>query len=155
MGYTHYWSYNGREKTIPVEAVSHIRALAETAYRAGLIQRDYDDPSKPTINRHEVRFNGVREGIHETFYFAPDDRLSFHFCKTARKPYDEIVMKVLLILGHYLDGLEISSDGEFEVEWAEAIRWFNAHVGTAYISRKLAFHHPMPDPSLQPILSLV
>jgi hypothetical protein len=70
------------------------------------------------------QFNGCGENAHETFYLSASEthRASggrpFAFCKTARKPYDEVVMKVLIISGFSLkDKIRITSDGRFSDEW--------------------------------------
>ena len=59
-----------------------------------------------------VRFNGVDEDSHETFYFSIN-KGGFNFCKTNLKPYDEIVCGCLyiaeLIFG---DDIKISGDSD-------------------------------------------
>lgn len=83
-----------------------------------------------------IRFNGMGENGHETFLFKLDSE-KFNFCKTARKPYDLPVCKILLVLKHYMPNLELSSDGFSEggyeeCNWPEAVKWyeneFNADV---------------------------
>jgi len=49
-----------------------------------------------TINDRQVRFNGVDEDGHETFYFGLD-KTGFNFCKTNVKPYDEVVCGCLYV----------------------------------------------------------
>ncbi len=142
MGYTHYWTDDGASDTLPAEAVTLIKQITDRAYQQGLIQREHDDPRPPLATAQAVRFNGVGEEGHETFQFATANRGAYGFCKTARKPYDDVVMRVLLILGYYRDGLVIRSDGAFDQEWAEALTWFNREVGHAFIDRRLAFYRP-------------
>ena len=50
----------------------------------------------------------------------------FSFCKTARKPYDTIVVAILCAIQDiYGDELvEISSDGDMDTEWAESRELF-------------------------------
>ena len=126
MGYTHYWHEDARPKEIPEKAVKIIKEIVDKAYKAGLIQREYNEKKPPVVTSKEIRFNGVNDDGHETFYYGVDDKRPniydgelFDFCKTARKPYDEVVMKVLIVLARYLDGFEIGSDGEFDQEWEE------------------------------------
>ncbi len=46
---------------------------------------------------------------------------SFNFCKTARKPYDEIVTAILAVVDKLAPGaLEIGSDGD-ESDWEEGL----------------------------------
>lgn len=142
MAYTHYWTDLGMGASLPAEAVHHIHAITEHAYRAGIIQRDHDDPRSPLVTPQQVRFNGVGDGGHQTFRFctAPED--TFACCKTARKPYDAVVMRVLLVLGYYREGLVIRSDGAFTEEWSEALAWFNRAVGHVFIDERLGFWRP-------------
>jgi hypothetical protein len=143
MGYTHYWeSY---AKRIPAEAVIIIRQILDKAYAAGVIQYEHDDPKPPVVTVTEVRFNGVGEGGHETFYFDVNDdyRASngrpFAFCKTARKPYDDVVMRVLIVLRYYIrDEIQVSSDGQFSDEWQKARDEMASEYGlVTYVSEDL------------------
>lgn len=118
MGYTHYIR---QPLEIPkanwdciIKCVKH---LFETEAK-GLIQYEYDENKPPVANEKEIRFNGIGDDGHETFYLTRGPE-RFSFCKTARKPYDKIVCAVLNIVYHYAgDYVEISSDGEFD-EWEE------------------------------------
>ena len=125
MGYTHYWTDGGESDVLPAEAVTLIRKITAEAYRRGLIQREDDDSRPPIVTEQEIHFNGVGEEGHEAFHFQPAAADSFGFCKTARKPYDAVVMRVLLVLGTYRPGLDIRSDGAFGDEWQPAMDWFN------------------------------
>ena len=63
---------------------------------------------------NKIRFNGVGEDGHETFYLSPDES-GWGFCKTARKPYDIVVVAILSMLDEYLgDKFEWRSDGDNE-----------------------------------------
>ncbi|MDQ2784741.1 MAG: hypothetical protein M3Y58_07040 [Chloroflexota bacterium] len=123
MGYTHYWENSAM--TIPDAALIVIREIVGAAYHAGLIQYEHDAAKPPLVSRTLIRFNGVREYGHETFFFdvnddyRADDGRPFAFCKTACKPYDAVVMKVLIVLKSFLkDELKVTSDGSFAEEWA-------------------------------------
>jgi hypothetical protein len=125
MGYTHYWENYARD--IPPKALAIIREIVFQAYRDGIIQYEFDAAAQPIVTNKYIRFNGVGGNGHETFHFNVDDyyRTSqgkpFAFCKTNQKPYDDIVMKVLIVLKHYLkDKVRISSDGLFAEEWKDA-----------------------------------
>jgi hypothetical protein len=147
MGYTHFWTDGDAAEALPDPAVDLLQRLAAAAHAAGLIQRDHDDPRPPRVTARTVRFNGVGDAGHEAFHFDTRTVGGYGACKTARKPYDAVVMRVLLVLGHYRPGLEVRSDGAFEVEWAEALAWFNREVGLAYIERRLGFAHPRFTPT--------
>ena len=144
MGYTHYWS-DESHAPLPPSALDTIEGVLQPAYSAGIIQREHDDPRPPLITATEIRFNGVGDMGHETFCFDSRDALPSDACKTARKPYDELVMKVLLILAYYRPGFELNSDGFFAQEWLEAIEWFNEVVDRAYVEQRI--HFPRPAPS--------
>jgi hypothetical protein len=139
MGYTHYWTSNGSHDPLPPSALDTIKEVLQPAYQAGIIQREFDDSRPPLITATEIRFNGVGEQGHETFCFDSRDDSLHGFCKTAQKPYDELVMKVLLILAYYRPGLTLNSDGFFAQEWLEAIEWFNEVVDRAYVEQRIHF----------------
>ncbi len=128
MGYTHYWRL--KPTTLPTEALVTIGKLLGRAYHRGIIQREYDDPRPPFVSDTKIRFNGVGENGHETFFFTsipeqgqPANGRTFQFCKTARKPYDQVVMQVLIVLKYYLgEAITVTSDGDFAVEWAQTRR---------------------------------
>jgi hypothetical protein len=145
MGYTNYWTDSGTHQAIPTPALRIIKTVLDHAYQAGIVQREYDDSRPPVVTAEEIRFNGIGELGHETFGFrtgAPDP---FGFCKTARKPYDDVVMRVLLVLACYRPGFELSSDGAFDHEWIEALDWFNQKVGRVYIKDQICFEMPGLD----------
>lgn len=139
MGYTHYWTSNGSHDPLPQSALDTIEGVLQPAYQAGIIQREYDDSRPPLITATEIRFNGVGDLGHETFCFDSRDALPSDACKTARKPYDELVMKVLLILAYYRPGFELNSDGFFAQEWLEAIEWFNEVIDRACVEQRIHF----------------
>ena len=76
---------------------------------------DHDFEGKePVFGPDVIRFNGVGDDGHETFLIYRDGHEGgFSFCKTAQKPYDEVVCACLIVLNHHLgDKIEISSDGD-------------------------------------------
>jgi hypothetical protein len=88
-------------------------------------------PKPPEVSPDMIRFNGWKGEGHETFLvtrempeiadWSSDKSSSFDFCKTARKPYDLAVCLVLLSMKrHAPESVQISSDGDWDVEWAEA-----------------------------------
>lgn len=118
MGYTHYWRRD--EAEIPQElwdeAISKIRPIV--AEHSKLL-------SDVEITEDVIFFNGG----HETFFVQRifehpewvtqgyrDSAGFFRFCKTARKPYDKVVVACLVVLATVLRDAEVgfrwSSDGE-------------------------------------------
>jgi hypothetical protein len=132
MGHTNYWHRDeklNREKFR--QAVKDIKKVREVIGTP--IQREYDDSRSPVANDNLIRFNGIGEEGHETFYvsrvYSPDfkqyhedGKRLFQFCKTAYKPYDTLVCCCLVILNHYFgDSFVVSSDGEIDSpDWKEA-----------------------------------
>jgi hypothetical protein len=134
MGYTHYWENYAHD--IPPQALAIIRQIVFQAYRDGIIQYESDMKKEPVVTNKLIRFNGIGENGHETFSFDVEDgyRTSegkpFDCCKTAQRPYDDIVMKVLIVLKHYLkDQVHVSSDGSFGEEWHDARREMESRFG--------------------------
>ena len=110
MGYTHYWSH---DKAIEDDVWNKIAKEAMVVARksSARIQYEYDDESLPCFDSQQVRFNGVDDEGHETFQLTPDP-ISFAFCKTAVKPYDTIVVAILIIAKHHCPSFSWRSDGE-------------------------------------------
>lgn len=140
MGYTHYWELRKDAKGDMKDALEDIKKVIKR-YK-GLVQYEEDDKRDPIITENVIRFNGIGEDGHETFYFEYPPKVEenavafesdpgeiFNFCKTARKPYDIVVCDCLLILKAPLGAdITLSSDGfsnsvkEFDGVWAEAIK---------------------------------
>ena len=131
MGYTHYWRLGPF-----IEEKSYKKALTECRkiIKASPVPlgNAYGD-GKPKLN-NGVWINGVGEDGHETFALGSipiresgGSDPGFNFCKTARKPYDLIVVACLLVLHDRLgESVGVSSDGEPH-EW-EAGREFASKV---------------------------
>jgi len=119
MGYTHYWSPSvapndqGKAEAFEICAKIIDSAGFDIAY-------EYDEQDKPPVcdvDSGLIRFNGIGDDGHETFYFLYGGKWAF--CKTAYKPYDIYVTACLLVLNHF--GLaDISSDGD-EANWSEGL----------------------------------
>lgn len=113
MGYTHYFELktNGTVNLDNVQKAVQ-KVLDEDS---NIIQREYDDKAKPVNEISDgnllIKFNGIGNEGHETFYLDTK-KVGFNFCKTARKPYDATVCKVLSILKYYFGSdIVITSDG--------------------------------------------
>jgi len=144
MGYTHYWRFDTLP-VIPAEARVVLKEILDKAYADGIIQYEADVQKEPFLTDTEIRFNGVGEDGHETFHFnihddyRTEDGRVFAFCKTAKKPYDAIVMRVLITLKYFLrDGLNVSSDGSFGDEWIQTRTEMADKYGmTTYVDEEL------------------
>lgn len=105
MGYTRYWKSNKR--VLDDNKFKHFSHICKLVIESMNIPLD-----DITINDNIVRFNGVGDDAHETFVFSKkiDD---FNFCKTQRKPYDELVCACLEFAKNiFKDDISVSSDGE-------------------------------------------
>jgi len=135
MGYTHYWTAK------PVEQ-DDWDALVEGARRAAALSSvkialESDEPKiGPYFGDNTIRFNGIgEEGGHETFLIEREGS-GWDFCKTARKPYDVIVVAILAY-AHAVLGWEVSSDGS-SADWRSGI----ALAKQAWPEEAEALRHP-------------
>ncbi len=111
MGYSHSYTLNDfNEKD--QEALQHVLPVVEDIVRrhSDLLCLDEEQPgTTPIVTAEIIQFNGKGEEGHEPFVFEP--RKGQFWTKTARKPYDQAVCEVLLVLNAYLPNLSIDSDG--------------------------------------------
>ncbi|MDF0603571.1 hypothetical protein P1J78_22840 [Psychromarinibacter sp. C21-152] len=129
MGYTHYWTHRRRFTNAEwTEIKDDIVAIVGTT--DVIIGTSHGDSPIPTPGAvcmdKEILINGVEEDSHETFVIYQDRApkpewqtmpRGWDFCKTARKPYDEVVTACLCYLeSQYPNKFTASSDG-FEHEW--------------------------------------
>ena len=153
MGYSHAWRDRGAAPEIAPEALAIIRPLLAEAHAAGRIQREYNDPSPPIVERDRIIFNGAGILGYETFHYvtgAARQALLLAtgggwgyldaFCKTNRRAYDGIVQRVLLALAHSSPSMLVQSDGDPRgEEWREAREWAEAQglEGLVYHERTI------------------
>ncbi len=114
MGYTHYWTksrnFTDEEWLDIMKASAEIMSRTINTYNIPLAF-EYDKPTeKPLVSTELIRFNGIDEDGHETFYFdiCAND---FEFCKTARKDYDATVVAILIYIKHRVPEFSWRSDG--------------------------------------------
>lgn len=105
MGYTRYWRSN--KEVLDDKKFKHFSHICK------LVTENMDIPLDDVIiDDNVVRFNGVDDDAHETFVFCKKTN-SFNFCKTQRKPYDELVCACLEFAKNiFKDDITVSSDGE-------------------------------------------
>ena len=118
MGYTHYFTQKG--ECTPVRW----RRIQEDFMRCVQvcdvpIALEFDEAKPPEISSKRIWFNGRGDDGHETMVLTRDGE-GFAFCKTAQKPYDVLVVALLLLAHRFArHAWEISSDGDPE-DWLEA-----------------------------------
>jgi len=122
MGYTNYIEIkkNINVKNITVKDIETEFTAAKQEIRQLIyfVQTQKKDIVLDYIyNPEYISFNGdERNGLdHETFYLHETYELfskDFNFCKTARKPYDQVVVAAMCILkSHLYNVINIDSDG--------------------------------------------
>lgn len=114
MGYTHYIRNRPAFTAAQWAAfVKDVRALLKKA-KVPLANGAGDEGTIPEISETHIAFNGVGEDSHETA-FVNREATDFDFCKTAYKPYDEVVVEFYKLIRKHLPGTELTSDGGDEV----------------------------------------
>jgi len=121
-GYTHYFRWLQKPEDAPLRAsIAEMRALAEA--RKAILAGPEGEKS-PEFTSDSLVVNGIGDDSHEPFIFpgytgviewAPKLTPGFNFCKTAGKPYDEVVTACLLVArDHFpVSVLAIGSDGSW------------------------------------------
>lgn len=152
MGYTHYWSFDF--SCIPRGQT----ALYERWYRQAILQcqqfaYDYNrclpkghaDRLSGFSTHVEpgtyqgLNINGRRENQHELFCMREHLKHNeqHNFCKTARKPYDRVVVACLRILQAFLGpAISVSSDGTKD-DWRDGLKLSRRYASTRMPKRIL------------------
>ena len=109
MGYTHYWNHENLDQAKwDEEFIPLVRRVISTA---GVPLGDAYGEGLPVVASGRLALNGKKEDGHESFILRPDPT-DFDFCKTARKPYDMVVVAILIIAEQTFPGFRWSSDGD-------------------------------------------
>ena len=109
MGYTRYWVRT--EKPITEDFVEEVKEIIRDCAKKGIAIRGCDGKGKPLVTTEIISLNGNADYnlYHESFVI--DGEIGFQFCKTARKPYDYAVRKILKKAKDYGLVTNVSSDG--------------------------------------------
>ena len=130
MGYTHHWSNSRPIDDSEWEAITtrarQILRVAQDDLGIALSE-EYDVNKMPIVSEKEIRFNGYADEGHETFMITRDAD-EYSFCKTARKPYDVVVVALLQLLGVYAPGFDWRSEGNDE-DLIDGLALYNAATG--------------------------
>lgn len=141
MGYTHYFrqkkSATKKQWGEITRTFKELRAYSLLCGPAFHIQYEYDDATSPQIDDETIIFNGVGDAGHETMILVrklPKGQIScFAYCKTNGKPYDFVVIVLLLLCDHFAPGVWlIESDGD-STDWTPALNWIN-NSGFVYLT---------------------
>ena len=127
MGYTNYWYRT--DKPITQEFVDGVKRIIKESEKKGISIRGGDGTGEPEVTLEKISFNGNAEfGLdYESCYMNNGggkgtqrfDEGIFSFCKTARKPYDYTVKRVLRLAKKYGIISEWSDDGKCKVQTDE------------------------------------
>jgi hypothetical protein len=127
MGYTHYWDFKSVRGTANQTEQAYQRAIKDCQR---VIRRYYKEngglsgyTAHCKIGAYSgISVNGAASEGCETFTLREHfNQNESDFCKTARYPYDTVIVACLAILKHRLgDNMEVSSDGNSE-EWKDGI----------------------------------
>jgi hypothetical protein len=109
MGYTHYWTSKRNLNETELVFIETVVNSTRTPLSSGCGNVD-DLPVVERGDDYLVNINGVSDDAHENLVLYPDKE-DWNFCKTARKPYDTIIVAILSYL-HDRGAIEWSSDGE-------------------------------------------
>lgn len=110
MGYTHYWRSKGLTESEWESLVIHTERIIEASPVS--VAEEFDSPDHPPLIMEDmIRLNGIGDDGCETFLLkkGPTD---FSFCKTHSRPYDEIVVAILIAAESVCKEFSWSSDGE-------------------------------------------
>ena len=94
MGYTRYWERTN--EPITQEFLDDVNEILNNCKKKGIMIRNGWGDGEPEISLDAVCFNGDRsKGLDHEGFLINNEPSDFDFCKTARKPYDYAVRKVL------------------------------------------------------------
>jgi hypothetical protein len=133
-GYTHYYTWKQSPDDASIKAcVADMNRLIE-ARKSILVSPGGREttPGSLKLSATNVDFNGIGNNAHEPFVFpyAFSDHDSFNFCKTAWKPYDEVVTACLIVARDHFSPsvLEIDSDGSWS-DWSRGAKLYASVFG--------------------------
>jgi len=139
MGYTHYWN----NQTVHNQNFTHdemvqLKKVLNHWHGQKIICFECDEVLLPyDLTNTVIRFNGLSDDGHETFYFDLTDGSNqpvSWFCKTNRKPYDQCVCEILILLREFLGWrLEVTSDGDM---FGDHPKWFDLEWKPAWVRLK-------------------
>lgn len=115
MGYTHSWSHDEIPKSTWNRKVMPVtNALIAMAEHEGIhLVFEFDEPDRrPEVTDSSIYFNGGNGEHGETFVLQRHNKSKFRFCKTARRPYDQVVVAILRFIELITSKFEFGSDGD-------------------------------------------
>lgn len=152
MGYTHYWTPTGTfanagfaELRITLKQIIDVAALSPWSIG---IKLEREDLGNIWLNGAPLGEEDEDELVHETFCLNPTDT-NFQFCKTARKPYDTVVIACLLAAETIAQdngfSMGLGSDGDND-DWRDGCALYEAVCP----DRLRNYHISVDDFALEP-----
>lgn len=80
----------------------------------------YEDPAKSNFADGSYESFCIPRVYEPQDWEDPNEKLIFHFCKTAYRPYDLVVTAMLIALKHHFPKVKISSDGNTQ-NWMDGM----------------------------------
>jgi hypothetical protein len=117
LGYTHYWKHTGFTTAQWSKLVTFTR-LAIKKLQIPIVNAHGEEGTSPEINDRHISFNGEGDDSHETFHLTKAAQDS-EFCKTAKKPYDEVVVAAMREAMKLNPNFKPTSDGGWAVFYTE------------------------------------
>ncbi len=122
MGYTHYWNTKRTDNQVheldqmlwTKKFVPLVKQIFKLAAEDGIVLADGNGTpgTRPKATKDEIVFNGAEPNMYETCVVKRSG-MDFEFCKTAHRPYDTVVVAVILAAKQIFgDNFSWSSDGE-------------------------------------------
>lgn len=112
MGYTRYWGRT--EKPITQEFVDAVNNIISEAKEKGITICGWDGTGEPEVTLERIVFNGKAPYMDHESCNIDNEPSIFDFCKTAEKPYDWVVKRVLEVGAEMGIVKDVSDDGEVE-----------------------------------------
>jgi hypothetical protein len=109
MGYTHYINHYHPFSSEQWADVQRFITAAIAATDVPICSGSGAGP--PEITDECIHFNGCGDDSYEDFYLDREATSPHAFCKTERKPYDVVVVALLIYINETTDCLDSGSDG--------------------------------------------
>lgn len=110
MAYRHYWTITKRFTQEQWDAFTSEACEVILNSKIPLSGFDGRKTTRPVVDSNKIYLNGVESDSYEPLLINKKDE-DFDFCDTNKKPYDEIVVKLLLLAREHNPNIILSSDG--------------------------------------------
>ena len=122
MGYTHYWTQKRDFTNKEWAGICDFTMRAIKLTKADI--KGFAGTGEPLISKDLIALNGdEHEEFHHESFVLRRIKGEWEFCKTAYKPYDEVVTAILWYIKCKTNAMGISSDGGMSEnsDWADGI----------------------------------